>query len=72
VYGTVIRFAPHTNNALGATVYPGPGEPSLAVLGQIPLQGGTFYYQTWYRDTAAFCTSAATNLSDALSVTWTY
>jgi hypothetical protein len=72
VYGTVIRFAPHTNNVFGATVYPGPGEPSLAVLGQIPLQGGTFYYQTWYRDTAAFCTSAATNLSDALSVTWTY
>lgn len=72
VYGTVIRFTPHTNNALGGAVYPGPGEPSLAVMGQIPLQGGTFYCQTWYRDTAVFCTSAATNLGDALSVTWTY
>lgn len=42
----------------------------IAIRGQIPLVGGTFFYQGWYRDTAAFCTSDAFNLTNGLRIDW--
>jgi hypothetical protein len=71
VGGAVVRFAPHANDASGNSYYPQSGNPSISVMGGVPLMGGTFYYQTWYRDPAVYCFGATTNLSNALAVTWT-
>lgn len=71
VGGIIRRFPPHLNDATGSTVYPGPAELPLSWHAGLPLMGGTFYYQTWYRDSANFCSSGVTNMSDAFQVTWT-
>jgi hypothetical protein len=31
---------------------------------------GTFSYQIWYRNAAAFCTASTFNLSNGTQVTW--
>jgi hypothetical protein len=71
VGGLITRFTPRSANAAGGLVFPQPTDPSLAWLGNIPPMGGFYYYQTWYRDTGAYCTSGVTNLSDAVMVEWT-
>lgn len=71
VGGTTTRFVPAPASLGGTLTYPLVGQPSIASQGFVPLMGGFYYYQTWYRDTANFCTSDATNLSDALMVEWT-
>lgn len=53
----------------GAT-YPGPGDPSISQRGQVPASGGTRHYQVWYRNGAAFCTSATFNLTNAVTIVW--
>jgi hypothetical protein len=68
--GAVVRLATQTNVA-GASQYPELGEPPLSVRGAIPGIGGLRYYQAWYRNAAMFCTPAAFNLTNAVSVTWT-
>jgi len=47
------------------------GDPLLSSVGGIPGAGGVFYYQVWYRDNAAFCTSGTSNTSNGVAVTWT-
>jgi hypothetical protein len=32
---------------------------------------GTRYYQTWYRNAAAFCTVATFNLTNGVQIDWT-
>ncbi len=47
------------------------GDPPLSVLGSITLPGTTVFYQAWYRNPDAYCTSATFNVSNGLKVTWT-
>jgi hypothetical protein len=47
------------------------GDPLLSIQGGVPAIGGTFYYQGWFRNPDAFCTSATFNLTNGLRVTWT-
>ncbi|MBL8860527.1 MAG: endonuclease [Planctomycetes bacterium] len=66
--GTVVRLATKTN-AGGASQFPDPGDPSVAVRGGCNA-GDVRFYQVWYRNAAAFCTSATFNLSNGYRVVW--
>jgi hypothetical protein len=46
------------------------GDQLIDALGAIPAAGGTRYYQLWYRDPAAFCTTSTFNLTNGLRVDW--
>jgi hypothetical protein len=67
--GNVMRLGTKTN-AGGASSYPQAGDAAVSIRGAIPAAGGTFYYQTYYRDPPAFCTSATFNLTNGVRVTW--
>lgn len=43
---------------------------NIASLGAIPPAGGTFHYQTVYRNQVLFCTPATLNTSNAVAVHW--
>lgn len=43
---------------------------SIALAGGLPASGGERYYQVWYRDAQAFCSSATFNLSNGVRVVW--
>ncbi len=66
--GSVIRLATKFNSA-GASDYPNPGETRISVRGLVSAPG-TRMYQVWYRNSAAYCTSATFNLSNAVQVAW--
>ena len=68
--GNVIRRLGLRTNASGWSQYPSQGSPKVSVQGGA-LAGQTLYYQVWFRDTGAYCTSALTNLTNALAITWT-
>ncbi|MCY2959258.1 MAG: hypothetical protein NTY35_03755 [Planctomycetota bacterium] len=69
--GTTIRLATKTS-PLGAAQFPAPGssDPSISARGAVPLDGGQRFYQVWYRNSAAFCTSATFNLTSGIRVSW--
>ncbi len=68
VSGTLVRLA--TKAASGGSVsYPLAGDPPISVRGSVP-GNTTRYYQAWYRNPAAFCTSATFNLSQGVAVQW--
>ena len=67
--GTLLRLGTRAN-AGGASSFPGPGGPLVSVRGGVNLAGGTYFYQAWYRNAAAFCTSETFNLTNGLAVTW--
>ncbi len=68
--GSIVRLG--TVGAVnGIASYPGPNDPALHVTGNIPVAGGVRTYQAWYRNSAAYCTSATFNLSNGLEVSWT-
>lgn len=69
VSGSAKRLGAKTNSG-GASSYPQAGDVPISVKGAIPQVGGTYYYQTWYRDAAAFCTSGTFNLTNGVAVTW--
>jgi len=46
------------------------GGASLSVAGAVPAEGGVRTYQTWYRNSATFCTSSTFNLTNGLRITW--
>jgi hypothetical protein len=49
--GSAIRLGTKFNVSVGASSYGAlPGDVPISVRGQIPLSGGTFYNQVWYRD----------------------
>jgi len=57
-----------TKTACAGTQYwPDIGETPLGAFITAP---GTIFYQTWYRNTANFCTASTFNLSNAAVVTW--
>jgi hypothetical protein len=67
--GTLIRLGTRTN-AGGASSFPGGTGPSVSVRGGVDVAGGTYLYQTWYRNAAAFCTPETFNLTNGVAVTW--
>jgi acetyl esterase/lipase len=68
--GNVIRRLGLRTNSSGWSQYPSQGSPKVSVQGAA-LAGQTLYYQVWFRDTGTYCTSALTNLTNALAITWT-
>lgn len=68
VGGSVTRLAIRFNTG-GASSYPGPGDPSISVLGGVAAPGDR-YYQAYYRDAANFCTSATFNVANGFAVRW--
>jgi hypothetical protein len=66
--GAVIRLK-SVVNASGASRFPGTGDASVSVRGNV-IAPGTRTYQVWYRNAAAFCTPSTFNLTNGLSVTW--
>ncbi len=70
VGGSVIRLGSRTNSG-GASGYGAQlGDVPISIRGAIPSGGGTFYYQAWYRNAAAFCTASTFNLTNAMAATW--
>jgi hypothetical protein len=53
----------------GTSSFPGVGDPTLSVAGGT-VAGDVRFYQKWYRDAGAFCTSATYNLTSAIQLTW--
>ncbi len=68
VGGTVVRMSIKTASA-GILTFPGSGDPSAHVAGLVTGFSDRFY-QLWYRDAAAFCTSSTFNTTNALKVHW--
>lgn len=66
--GSVIRLGVAVNVA-GESSFPALGGTALSTLGGVTSEG-TRVYQCWYRDAAAYCTSATFNLTNALVVDW--
>lgn len=54
----------------GAAVIGAATGVALSVAGAVPAEGGVRTYQTWYRNSATFCTSSTFNLTNGLRVTW--
>jgi hypothetical protein len=48
----------------------GDSGASISRRGHVPVEGGTFYYQAYYRIAAPFCTLEAANLSNGVRVDW--
>jgi hypothetical protein len=67
--GTLVRIGVHTAVG-GNAVYPLGSETPISVKGGIPATGGTRYYQVWYRNPPPFCTSATTNVTNGMAVSW--
>lgn len=67
--GSTIRLGTKSNVG-GVSQYPAPGDVSVSVRGLVAAPS-TRTYQVWYRNAAAFCTSATYNLTNGLLVTWT-
>jgi hypothetical protein len=69
VNGTTIRLGTKPVSG-GNAQYPSGADTPISVRGQVPASGATRYYQAWYRNNASFCTPAAFNLSNGVSVVW--
>jgi len=71
VSGNIVRLG--LKNTAGGTASYGHGvgtDPDISVRGAVPTGGATRYYQGWYRNAAAFCTSAPFNLTNGLRIDW--
>jgi hypothetical protein len=65
--GSVVRLG--TTTAIGGVAtFPPAGTTVSQAGGATP--GATLHYQGWYRNAASFCTSAAFNTTNALSIAW--
>lgn len=68
--GTIVRLGTKPIGG-GTAQYPEPGDLPLGARGSVPPLGGTFYYQCVYRNASAgFCTSATSNRTNGLVITW--
>jgi len=70
VGGSIVRLGSKSNSASGTANYPTGAEADIHVRGNIPAGGGTRYYQAWYRNAAAYCTSVTFNLTNAYELSW--
>lgn len=69
VAGAVIRLGAKPVVG-GSATYPGVGDLSVSVRGQLPPAGGLRHYQGWYRNPVLFCTSDTFNWTNGLSTAW--
>ncbi len=69
VYDNVIRLGTRSTSN-GTSRYPGPGDASVSVRGQVPASGAVRHYQTWCRIAAPFCTPATFSSSNAVTIAW--
>jgi hypothetical protein len=70
VAGSVVRLGSKLNNG-GMSSWPGTGDPSVSVKGQVTTPGSRFY-QAWYRNAdPTFCTSDTFNLTNGVELIWT-
>jgi hypothetical protein len=58
------------NASSGAASFPGPSDPRISMRGNVPPQGLQRGYQVYYRNPAAYCTSATYNISNGMLVNW--
>ncbi len=63
------RIAARSASSGGALSYPGAGDPSVSVRGQVPTSGALRYYQITYRNQAGPC-GTHLNLTNGLAVAW--
>src|SRR5262249_43003005 len=61
--GILIRLGERFTALDGSSAYPQGADLPIHVKGQIPANGGTRYYQVWYRNQANFCTPEGFNTS---------
>ncbi len=70
--GQIIRLGVRNgSNGMATLGFGNPGDLPIHTGGLVPVGGGTRYYQAWYRNTQAFCTSATYNDSNGLRIVWT-
>ncbi len=67
--GMIVRLATKTAVA-GTAVFPGRGDVSLMIKGQLGPCGGVRDYQVWFRNAGSFCTASTFNLTNAVELTW--
>jgi hypothetical protein len=70
VGGSQIRLG-YKINVGGTSSYPTGADLPVSVKGAIPAAGATRFYQTFYRNAAAFCTPDTFNLTNAIVMVWT-
>jgi Tol biopolymer transport system component len=68
VGGIVSRLGTKQNVA-GSSQYPAAGDAPISQRGSV-TSPGVRHYQCWYRNAAAFCTSATFNLTNAIAASW--
>jgi hypothetical protein len=67
--GTVVRLGLRQSTGGSCNLGAPAGDAPISVSANLAGEG-VRYYQAWYRNQAAFCTSATFNLTNALRVTW--
>jgi len=67
--GSITRLGTKVS-AAGTSQYPVGADLSVSVRGGV-VAAGTYNYQAWYRNAAAFCTASTFNLTNAVSIAWT-
>jgi hypothetical protein len=69
--GQIIRLGVRNgSNGLATLGFGNLGDLPIHTGGVVPVGGGTRYYQAWYRNTQAYCTSATYNDSNGLQIVW--
>jgi hypothetical protein len=68
--GTVLRLGSRQASGGTASLGLGAGDAPLSVTGSITTPGTTRVYQVWYRNSAAFCSSATFNFTNGYEVRW--
>jgi Tol biopolymer transport system component len=70
VSGSIVRIASKPVGG-NASVYPEPGDATVSTAAGVPAIGGRRFVQCVYRNAASFCTSATSNRTNAVAVTFT-
>jgi Tol biopolymer transport system component len=71
VGGGIRRLAPViATGGIASIGFGVPATPQISVQGTVPPEGGARYYQGWYRNAAAFCTAATSNMTNGLRIDW--
>lgn len=70
VQTNLVRIAAITASPSGVFTYPGVGQTSVSVRGQLPASGGLRTYQIFHRNNIGPCLQHL-NLSNGLAVVWT-
>lgn len=66
--GALIRLRTKTG---GDSEFPEPGDPSVSTRGSVtPGSGDVRYYQTYYRNAAAYCLPATFNVTNGIRIVW--